>query len=216
MAQLLVVDPLLLTEEFCVGAGLGGDEHEVLIPTGFDLEDLRPLLERAEGILTAHRTVGADMITLAPNLRAISKPGAGVDNIDVRAATARGVVVTKCGGWRARGGRARAVPDDLPRATRLDARRPRVAGNDLGAARRQDAAHRRPRRDRHPPRSLRTGIGDVGHRPHTDARSRPGPRWSGDVRRPRRVVRTSRFHRPVSSGSPRRRVAWSTARRSPR
>ncbi len=102
MAQLLVVDPLLLTEEFGVGADWAGDEHEVLIPTGFDLDDLRPLLERAEGILTAHRTVGADMITLAPNLRAISKPGAGVDNIDVRAAMARGVVVTNVRGVRGR------------------------------------------------------------------------------------------------------------------
>ncbi len=102
MAYLLVVDPLLLTEEFGIDARWVGAEHEVLIPPGFGLDDLRPYLERAEGILTAHRPVTENMITLAPRLRVIAKPGAGVDNIDVRAAAARGVVVTNVKGVRGR------------------------------------------------------------------------------------------------------------------
>ncbi|MEO8422910.1 MAG: NAD(P)-dependent oxidoreductase [Actinomycetota bacterium] len=102
MAQLLVVDPLLLTEEFGIDAGWVGAEHEVVIPSGFSLEDLRPHLERTEGILTAHGPVTQDMIALAPRLRVIAKPGAGVDNIDVGAAAARGVVVTNVRGVRGR------------------------------------------------------------------------------------------------------------------
>jgi phosphoglycerate dehydrogenase-like enzyme len=106
MARVLVVDPLLLTEEFGIDAAWLGDDHEVLIPTGFALEDLKPHLERAEGILTAHHPVTQDMIALAPKLRVIAKPGAGVDNIDVGAATSGGVVVTNV-----RGARGRAVAE---------------------------------------------------------------------------------------------------------
>jgi phosphoglycerate dehydrogenase-like enzyme len=94
MAELLVVDPLLLTQEFGIDAGWAGAEHEVLIPTSFAQDDLRPWLARAEAILTAHAPVTDEMMALAPKLRVISKPGAGVDNIDVVAAAARGVAVT--------------------------------------------------------------------------------------------------------------------------
>lgn len=102
MAHLLVVDPLLLTEEFGIDAGWLAPEHDVLIPPGFALDDLRPFLDRVEGILTAHRPVAESMIALAPRLRVIAKPGAGVDNIDVGAAVARGVVVTNVKGARGR------------------------------------------------------------------------------------------------------------------
>ncbi|MGZ8631847.1 MAG: NAD(P)-dependent oxidoreductase [Actinomycetota bacterium] len=102
MAQLLVVDPLLLTEEFGVDPGWAGAEHEVLIPPGFALDDLRSSLELAEGILTAHALVTEEMIALAPRLRLIAKPGAGVDNIDVVAAAGRGIVVTNVRGVRGR------------------------------------------------------------------------------------------------------------------
>lgn len=102
MAQLLVVDPLLLTAEFGIDGGWVGPEHEVMIPRGFALDDLRSQLELAEGVLTAHAPVTKDMIALAPRLRVIAKPGAGVDNIDVGAAAARGIVVTNVRGVRGR------------------------------------------------------------------------------------------------------------------
>jgi D-3-phosphoglycerate dehydrogenase / 2-oxoglutarate reductase len=106
VARLLVVDPLLVTEEFGIDAGWVGDGHEVLIPSGFAIGDLIPHLARADGILTAHAPVTEDMMALAPNLRLIAKPGAGVDNIDIDAAAARGVVVTNV-----RGARGRAVAE---------------------------------------------------------------------------------------------------------
>jgi phosphoglycerate dehydrogenase-like enzyme len=102
MARLIVVDPLLVTEEFGIGSGWAGEEHEIVAPPGFGPDELPPSLEAAEGILTAHAPVTADMIALAPTLRLIAKPGAGVDNIDVGAAAARGIVVTNVRGVRGR------------------------------------------------------------------------------------------------------------------
>jgi D-3-phosphoglycerate dehydrogenase len=102
MAHLVVVDPLLLTKEFGIDAGWAGPEHEVLIPRGFGLDDLARPLARAGGILTAHRPITREMMDLAPELLVVAKPGAGVDNIDVVAATARGVVVTNVKGARGR------------------------------------------------------------------------------------------------------------------
>jgi phosphoglycerate dehydrogenase-like enzyme len=102
VARILVADPLLLTEEFGIDAHWAGPEHEVVIPTGFELDELRQHLGQAAGIVTAHHPVTADMIALAPNLRVIAKPGAGVDNIDVAAAVERGVVVTNVPNARGR------------------------------------------------------------------------------------------------------------------
>ena len=102
MARVLVVDPLLLTPAFGVGPGWAGPEHDILVPAGFEPGDLRPHLPEAVAILTAHAPVTAEMMESAPGLRLVAKPGAGVDNIDVRAAARRGVVVTNVTGARGR------------------------------------------------------------------------------------------------------------------
>lgn len=102
IARILVVDPLLISEGFRIGADWAGPEHEVLVPEGFDLEQLRSLLPEAAALLTAHAPVTEEMIELAPALRLVAKPGAGVDNIDVAAAARRGVTVTNVPGARGR------------------------------------------------------------------------------------------------------------------
>lgn len=102
IARILVVDPLLISEGFRIGADWAGPEHEVLIPEAFDLEHLRSLLPEAAALLTAHAPVTEAMIELAPALRLVAKPGAGVDNIDVAAAARRGVTVTNVPGARGR------------------------------------------------------------------------------------------------------------------
>jgi phosphoglycerate dehydrogenase-like enzyme len=102
VARILVVDPLLVTEGFGIGADWAGPEHEVAIPPAFAFEDLRDLLPSADAILTAHVPVTDGMLALAPGLRVVAKPGAGVDNIDVAAAARRGVTVTNVPGARGR------------------------------------------------------------------------------------------------------------------
>ena len=97
-----MVDPLLVSEGFGIGPGWAGPEHEVVVPAGFGSEDLRSELPRAEALLTAHAPVTEAMLELAPALRLVAKPGAGVDNIDVPAATRRGVLVTNVPGARGR------------------------------------------------------------------------------------------------------------------
>ena len=74
----------------------------MLVPTGFGIEHFRPLLPKVAALLTAHAPVTEEMIALAPNLRLVAKPGAGVDNIDVAAALRRGVTVTNVSGARGR------------------------------------------------------------------------------------------------------------------
>jgi phosphoglycerate dehydrogenase-like enzyme len=73
-----------------------------LIPEGSGIEHLRPLLPKVEALLTAHAPVTEEMLVLAPKLRLVAKPGAGVDNIDVAAARRRGVTVTNVSGARGR------------------------------------------------------------------------------------------------------------------
>ena len=102
IARILVVDPLLVSEGFGIGPGWAGPEHEVVVPAGFGLDDLRPYLPDTEAILTAHAPVTDAILALAPRLGVVAKPGAGVDNIDVAAADRRGVRVTNVPGARGR------------------------------------------------------------------------------------------------------------------
>jgi glyoxylate reductase len=72
-------------------------EHQVevwperLPPSRDDLMARAPELEGLLSLLTD--PVDAELISAAPNLRAISNYAVGVDNVDVEAATARGIPV---------------------------------------------------------------------------------------------------------------------------
>src|SRR5262245_38419768 len=67
---------------------------------GAGAEGLLARLQAAPcGLLSVRPTkVSAAAINAAPSLRAIVRAGAGVDNIDVNAATARGIGVCNCPG----------------------------------------------------------------------------------------------------------------------
>ncbi len=60
---------------------------------GMTDDELCQRLQTASGVLVAGSRVTADMLDGASKLRAISNYGAGVDNIDVAAARARGILV---------------------------------------------------------------------------------------------------------------------------
>ena len=77
-------------------------EAEKLLAGSFDVTtlesasqySLREAVAATEGIiLRTNVTVSADIIAAAPHLKIIARTGAGVDNVDIAAATARGILV---------------------------------------------------------------------------------------------------------------------------
>lgn len=67
---------------------------EVEKRTRLPLDELRAAVAHCEGLVVRSETkVGADLMDAAKSLRVIGRAGVGVDNIDVAAATARGIVV---------------------------------------------------------------------------------------------------------------------------
>ena len=102
MAKVVLVDPLFSAPAWRVPSDWLGAGRDVVAPEEFTPEAIEPLLPEAEGILTVFRPVSREMMDMAPNLKVAAKPGAGVDNIDVEAATARGVMVCNVEGVRGR------------------------------------------------------------------------------------------------------------------
>lgn len=75
-------------------APLNSSEFQLEKKTGLKGEELRAALTGAAGLIVRSETkVGADLMDHAKDLRVIGRAGVGVDNIDVPAATARGIVV---------------------------------------------------------------------------------------------------------------------------
>lgn len=70
--------------------------------SGASLDSAADALAEAEGLIVRSETrVDASLIARAPKLRVIGRAGAGVDTIDVAAATARGIVVVNAPGGNA-------------------------------------------------------------------------------------------------------------------
>jgi D-3-phosphoglycerate dehydrogenase len=67
---------------------------DLVVKTGLEPEALKQELRQADALLVRSATkVTADLIASAPKLAVIGRAGVGVDNIDVAAATQRGIVV---------------------------------------------------------------------------------------------------------------------------
>ncbi|MEW6354689.1 MAG: phosphoglycerate dehydrogenase [Planctomycetota bacterium] len=76
---------------------------ETICKTGLSPDDLKKEVQSVEGVIVRSATkITADVIAAAENLRAVARAGAGIDNIDVDAATKRGVIVMNTPGGNTR------------------------------------------------------------------------------------------------------------------
>ena len=74
---------------------------EVEAPLGASDETLRRSFIDSDAAIVRNISVDAKLMDACPRLRVIAKHGAGVDNIDIPAATARGIVVASVPGGNA-------------------------------------------------------------------------------------------------------------------
>ncbi len=89
--KVLVSDPISQTG---VDALAEGGQLEVTFKPGLPHEELLKIIPDFSALVVRSQTkVGADVISAAKNLRAVGRAGVGVDNVDVDAATKRGIVV---------------------------------------------------------------------------------------------------------------------------
>ncbi|SEH49959.1 D-3-phosphoglycerate dehydrogenase [Halopenitus malekzadehii] len=85
-----------------VESAFDGVNVRVIDKQRYDPQTLRDYVDGAEGLFVhSENEYDADLIRNAPNLKAIAKPGSGIDNIDVEAATEEGVVVLHTPGMNA-------------------------------------------------------------------------------------------------------------------
>jgi D-3-phosphoglycerate dehydrogenase len=71
-------------------------------------------------VVRSATTLDASLIERATRLKVIGRAGVGVDNVDLEAATRRGIVQTRAASWYASSARAVATPGSInaPRSTR--------------------------------------------------------------------------------------------------
>jgi D-3-phosphoglycerate dehydrogenase len=76
-------------------------ERDILAEAGAELidaeasdEPLETLVADADGVIVMYEAVDADLLDAMPNCRVVSRTGIGFDNVDLDAATERGVYVT--------------------------------------------------------------------------------------------------------------------------
>lgn len=87
---------ILVTEEIAEGglAGLRSAGHEVDVRLGLSPDELLDAIKGAHGlIIRSATTVTADVLRAAAELVVVGRAGIGLDNVDVEAATKRGVMV---------------------------------------------------------------------------------------------------------------------------
>jgi len=90
MAKVLIADNLSdRAVNAFTAAGVEAD-----VQTGLDAEGLKAVIGGYDGLVIRSRTkVTADLLAAADALKVVGRAGIGVDNVDVEAATARGIVV---------------------------------------------------------------------------------------------------------------------------
>jgi len=88
--KILITDPI---EESCVNI-LKDEGFEVDLKPGISKEEIKKIINNYVALIVRSGTkITADIINEAKNLKVIARAGVGVDNIDVEAATRRGIIV---------------------------------------------------------------------------------------------------------------------------
>ncbi|MFO0118531.1 MAG: phosphoglycerate dehydrogenase, partial [Cyanobium sp.] len=88
MTKVLVSDPIDQT-----GIDILAQVAQVDVRTGLPPEELKAIIGDYEGLMIRSGTqVTEEVIEAATKLRIIGRAGVGVDNVDVKAATRRGVL----------------------------------------------------------------------------------------------------------------------------
>ncbi len=137
-----------------------GDEFEVRHVDGADRAALLPALADADAVLVRSATrIDAEALAAAPNLKVVARAGVGLDNVDVAAATARGVMVVNAPTSNIVSAAEHAVALLLAAARRIPAADASLRAGRVEAvalhrrrARREDGRRRRARPDRRPGR----------------------------------------------------------------
>ncbi len=68
------------------------------LPRALSSQELIPLVQGVDGFIAGLDRIDSSVIQAAPRLKVISRYGVGLDNVDLEAATARGIVVTNTPG----------------------------------------------------------------------------------------------------------------------
>ena len=92
----MTVRPVVLIAEELAPSVIAvlGDGFDIRYVDGADRAALLPALAEADAILIRSATmVDAEALAAAPRLKVVARAGIGLDNVDVKAATARGVMV---------------------------------------------------------------------------------------------------------------------------
>ena len=100
LAKILAVDPLLKAPAWKLEEEIIGKGNQIVYPDSFEMNVLKRYLPETDAILTVFSDVTREMISLAPNLKVIVKPGVGIDNIDLDYATKSKVIVCNVEGVR--------------------------------------------------------------------------------------------------------------------
>lgn len=75
---------------------------DVIVANTSHFEEVLSDLQRCDGLIIRVGRIGRDLMEKCPNLKVISRPGVGVDNVDVSAATELGIPVVIAPGTNAR------------------------------------------------------------------------------------------------------------------
>ena len=101
---------------------------EADVPEGLDADEIKAILPEYDAMIVRSRTkVTADLIESAQRLKVVGRAGTGVDNIDVEAAIARGILVMNTPGANAMAAAEHtlammlALARHIPQATRFNA-----------------------------------------------------------------------------------------------